>query len=483
MKRLFVILILIMGCSTKYTGVGEKKVISHEDEHVTYDIKAESEPTVNFPYLTYDIREKVQVKETYKQKFKIEKTPKIISFVPLLTVGPALFLGNSGWVTLGRDIIGLSLFVPISVYLGLKLLPSREKELTRVGTYAEWQVPTEKKFTVMLAGEDYTVNYFTDKNGKLEIPLVDFAPYYKEGKSFNFSLISEEGQKIMGRRIATSPFSSLLAKIEEADVNVNIPKTAMSSPEGVAVVIGVKQYSNPDVPNVDYALNDAKIMKEYLINVFGYEEGNIIYVENPSKGTIEKVFGTKENPKGQLYNWVKPDLSDVFVYYSGHGAPAVEEKKSYLVPADADPSYVKMSGYSLELLFDNIRKIPAKKKTVIIDACFSGNTHRGMLLKRISPLTIAPIIEKRGYKDMFILTASQEDQVSGWYQEKKHGLFTYFFLKGLRGNADLDGDKTIIFQEMQDYLNLKVPYYARRLHGREQNPLFTGEAREILVKW
>ena len=43
------------------------------------------------------------------------------------------------------------------------------------------------------------------------------------------------------------------------------------------------KYSHTDIPNVEYAANDAYAMKEYLIKTLGYRDGNIIVQMDNSK--------------------------------------------------------------------------------------------------------------------------------------------------------------------------------------------------------
>lgn len=52
---------------------------------------------------------------------------------------------------------------------------------------------------------------------------------------------------------------------------------------GIAVIIGNTKYTKSDVPPVDFAGRDAKLMREYLIRMFGYREGNIIYAEDATQ--------------------------------------------------------------------------------------------------------------------------------------------------------------------------------------------------------
>jgi hypothetical protein len=57
-------------------------------------------------------------------------------------------------------------------------------------------------------------------------------------------------------------------------------------------------------------------------------------------------------------------------------------------------------------------------------------------------------------------------------------MFSYFFLKAIHQfNADFDEDKKLTFNEIHHYIadiTEGLPYYARRLHGIEQNPTLQG---------
>ena len=125
----------------------------------------------------------------------------------------------------------------------------------------------------------------------------------------------------------------------------NIPDAKTQNKYGVAVIIGVRNYENK-VPPVLFAINNAQTVRDYAIKALGYNPDNIIYVENPTKGQMEEIFGTDKTHKGRLFNYIKPDRSDVLVYYAGHGAPDQGTKTAFFVPKDANPDYIKIGGYS-----------------------------------------------------------------------------------------------------------------------------------------
>jgi len=265
------------------------------------------------------------------------------------------------------------------------------------------------------------------------------------------------------------------------DVDTNIPEGAKAGKYDVAVVIGNRNYSASGSPDVEFADRDARIMREYLIRTMGYDPEMILYAENATLTKFNEFFGSERSHKGKLSRFVKQGVSKVFVYYVGHGAPDLESGDAYFVPVDANPQDLKANGYRLQTFYDNLAKIPAKKMTIVIDSCFSGNSEKGMLFKGVSPALVKVRSEYRGPANAVLMTSAAVDQVSSWYGEKKHSLFTYFFLKGLQGEADANKDGRITVGEMQAYLKENVPYMARRLTGNEQQPVITGNTADVIA--
>ena len=273
------------------------------------------------------------------------------------------------------------------------------------------------------------------------------------------------------------------------DVDKDIPKGKAKRPDGIAVIIGNGRYSRygHGIPDVAYAVRDAAYMKRYVVETLGFDEKNVIYEQDVTQGSLATIFGTGNNYRGKLYNYVKAGKSDVFVYYTGHGAPDPAGKGAFLVPVDANVDYIASNGYPLDTFYKNLGKVREKigkgRMTVILDACFSGDSGGGVLFRNISPAMIKTASPVGNLEEAVIFTSAGESEVSQWYPDKRHSLFTYFFMKGLQGDADRNNNKTITVGEMRDYLKENVPYLARRLGGREQNPVIVGEESLELVSF
>ena len=241
----------------------------------------------------------------------------------------------------------------------------------------------------------------------------------------------------------------------------------------IAIIIGNSDYESQGnkIPNVTPAVNDAQLMKDYIKAALGIDEQNIIYVENATAGKLLAIFGSADNHKGQAHNWVRPDQSNVYVYYSGHGAPSVNSGQGLIVPVDADPNNLDLTGYPLDTLYNNLSKLPAKSIQVMIDACFSGVSQAGTILRHASPIGIQ-VNEPEIPNNLTVFASTSKGQVSSWTESGDYSLFTYTMLDAISGKADMNRDGEVEPNELKSYVSEEVEYLSRRLYGREQSPTF-----------
>lgn len=269
-----------------------------------------------------------------------------------------------------------------------------------------------------------------------------------------------QAAKVSGRQFSQTT--------EEADIPSDVDRVpslnVKQKPNAYAVLVGIESYR--DLPRVDYAQRDAAMMKEYLVKVLGYREEHVILRinERATRGDIEAYFE----------NWLKNNVdkdAEVFVYYAGHGAPDPKSGKAFLVPYDGNPSFLETSAYPLDRLYKSLSALPTSHIIVVLDSCFSGAGGRSVIAKGARPMMLTVENPVMASKNITILAAAQGNQISSAYQEKRHGLFTYFFLKGLMGEADNNKDGQLELSEVFAYLKPQVERQARR-GNQEQTPQF-----------
>ena len=172
------------------------------------------------------------------------------------------------------------------------------------------------------------------------------------------------------------------------------------------------------------------------------------------------------------------------VFYSGHGVPGLKSRKGYLLPVDADPDLVELNGYPIDVMLANLRKIDARSTRVFVDACFSGDSPNGMLIRSASGITIKIKTPEAG-GGMTVVTAAQGDQFASWDEDAKHGLFTKHLLEALNGKADTEDygnqDGKITLAELQTYLDDEMTYQARRRYNRDQKASVQGKLDSVLA--
>lgn len=271
----------------------------------------------------------------------------------------------------------------------------------------------------------------------------------------------------------------VLRQIKYSEVDTGIPlREGGVKTSSYALIIGNEDYASyqSDVSsesNVHYAINDAKVFKDYCQNTFQVPTENIFYYTNATAGVmrqaLNKISRIIEAEKG---------LANVFVYYSGHGLPSEITKKPYLIPVDISGSNVE-EGISLDWFYEKLTKFPSQRVMVFLDACFSGGSRSDQLLA-LRGVRIVPQ-ETDFHGNLVVLSSSSADQSSLVWKEKQHGLFTYYLLKKLK---ETGGDVEIL--ELLDYLEREVNLQAIKKFNKVQTPKIGHSptiSTEILSKW
>lgn len=279
--------------------------------------------------------------------------------------------------------------------------------------------------------------------------------------------------KIAGKliKVGMSPAAETVEEvISEIGVDDIPPRSAnAAATDNVAVVVGLGRYREKNIPAVKYATRDAEVMARYLQNVGGVAADDIKVLTDDG--------ATRSDLEAYVEDWlprrVKPG-STVFFYYAGHGAPDPSGKEAFIVPFEGHPDFPSKL-YPLNRLYAALAKLPAKAVIVMLDSCFSGAKGRGVSQEGARPLVA---LQETGGLDprLAVLTGASGTQVTSDLDKAEHGLFTYYLLKGMRGDADADRDGTITLGELYPFVRGRVADLASRELNRDQTPALIGGA-------
>jgi len=237
------------------------------------------------------------------------------------------------------------------------------------------------------------------------------------------------------------------------------PKAPSNAPaHSYAVIVGISAYPKLDAAHqLRFPERDAQSIYTALIS----PEGGNFKAENVRVLTGAKA--TLANIRQDIDVWL-PSVAQgddrVVIYFAGHGF--IFDGKGYLAPYDFDMANPTGSGYPMQELGDVIGgKIHAKWKILLTDACHSG---------ALSPEDTESLNHGLGdaSPSLFSLTASRDREVSYESPELEggHGVFTYYVVKGLEGEADANHDGIVTADELAEYVHAQV---REATHGA-QNP-------------
>lgn len=283
------------------------------------------------------------------------------------------------------------------------------------------------------------VKYMMFETGKMNLAVSLMESDYRASSYYSDSYLSEKPE---GTPVQESELLSGLTRIKDPDQNK------------YALIIGNEDYNSFKQkalyePNVDFATSDAETFAEYAKNILGIPESNIILLKNATYSQMRQNIN-KISHIASLY----PGQTELYVYYAGHGQVDGNSKDCFLIPVDVSTTS-PADGIRLEDLYTTLSESEAKRTIVFLDACYSG-VGRGIILQpKKTPI--------KG--NMVVMTASSATQKSMPYQEKRHGMFTYFLLRQLK---DSFGDITLenLFQSVKSNVQSNSVW----INNMEQTP-------------
>ncbi len=240
------------------------------------------------------------------------------------------------------------------------------------------------------------------------------------------------------------------------DVDINIPENRSENENTFAVIIANEEYAK--VAKVPMANNDGRIFAEYCQKTLGMPKENVRAYFDVTALEMEDALDDIKRIAA-AYNG---NLNVIF-YYAGHGIPDEGTKDAFLLPIDANGQ--RTTGcMSLNNLYKELASLNARCITVFLDACFSGSVRGDGMIASARGVAIKPKKETvRG--NMVIFSAATDAQTAMPYEEKQHGLFTYFLLKKLQ---ETKGNVTL--SELGKYVIEKVSQRAQVINRKSQTP-------------
>ena len=268
--------------------------------------------------------------------------------------------------------------------------------------------------------------------------------------------------------------ANLFGQNETRGVIINLAREDTNfSGTAYALVVGISNYKNPSIPQLQYADKDAVAFHKFL-TTSGVQEENIHLLLN--ENATNAAFWTILNYISQ-----KAKKGDqVYIYFSGHGDVETQSivKDAYLLPYDSPSSVYPMGAIGMIYLKSWLATFSSNgiQTIFVADACKSGSLIGGR-----EGMEAAANMLKDKWQDEIKIVSCQPGELSleGANWGGGRGLFSYELINGLSGNADKNQDKIISLRELYLYLMEVVPEKAGK---HPQNPILTGNLEYNISK-
>jgi hypothetical protein len=221
-----------------------------------------------------------------------------------------------------------------------------------------------------------------------------------------------------------------------------------------AVIVGNDAGAAGEVP-LRYAEADARKVLEVLQTLGDFKPENMVLLQGRGGSELWRVL-IAMNARIRAESSAGRD-SMLLVYYSGH--------------ADAEALHLGAEPLELQLLERLVQGSSADFRILVLDACRSGSLTRVKGVREIAPFPVLLDAALSG-EGLAVLTSSASDEDAQESDVLRGSFFTHYFVSGLRGAADRNGDASVSLEEAYAYAYFHTIRASSQTLSGTQHPTF-----------
>jgi hypothetical protein len=262
----------------------------------------------------------------------------------------------------------------------------------------------------------------------------------------------------------TLPLSVQPTGIKADDVD-QIPAmaTGFRQPHTYLISIGIGAYRDKRVSSRKFASSDAEMVSNYFQTIGGVPASNVRLLQDWK--------ALRPDIDEALMDWLPSHMNKdavVIVYFAGQ-ASVSSTGETFLIPYDGTVASTSRA-YPLKDLEAALSRLKAKQTLFLFDGIVSRMMPDG------KAKTSLPQWNPAGSSTLHVIGINgigrglEDDQ-------HRHGLFTYYLLRALRGEADTNRDGDVTLGETAAYLSQKVLWASKAHMNQEQRLLIAPALR------
>jgi len=269
------------------------------------------------------------------------------------------------------------------------------------------------------------------------------------------ALLNASGQPAAPPQTLPISFQPTAALLEDVD-HIPAATAGAQRPGDYLLAIGLSSYREQEIVARKYASLDAETVAAYFQTLGGLPHNNVRLLRDWS--------ALRPDIEEAVLDWLPAKTTKdslVVVYFAGQ-AMVSASGDTFLIPYDGSMGSPTRL-YPLKELETALGRLKAKQVLFVFDGTVLKNGADGRT-KAAAPKwigTSGPVLH------MIATTGFGKSLESDTWH---HGLFTYYLLRGLRGEADVNRNGEVTIAEVTAYINRKVPAAARSTFKQEQQP-------------
>ena len=238
-----------------------------------------------------------------------------------------------------------------------------------------------------------------------------------------------------------------------------------------AVVVGISDYQEKDIPDLRFADKDAEAFANFL--------------RSPGGGSLSaenlRILTNQQATAGQVIaalTWLLDESKpgdQAIIYFSGHGDVEAKllNQLGFLLLWDS-PAHAYLAGaLPVDMLRQVVSTLSIEMKTrvfVVVDACRAGKLAGNTVIG--TQLTSSQLAQQFSQEQKVLSCQPNEFSIEGEQWGGGRGVFSWHLCNGLYGLADGDHDGQVSLFEIGRYLEDRVP---KEVAPLSQLPLTVGD--------
>jgi hypothetical protein len=247
--------------------------------------------------------------------------------------------------------------------------------------------------------------------------------------------------------------------------------------KGYALVIGVAEYEDKQIPALRYTTNDAQRLYRALIAQCQFDPNRTYLLTN---GKVDAAEAGSAPTRGDVLKRLeyiadsatKDDL--VFLFFAGHGAEV--SQSPYLITSDTRLDNMKHTAVELVAINDKLSRCQAGCTLRVFDACRTPFAEgRGFAGQMTRGLHDAMLRSAAGWASLSSCSSGESAREA---DEFKQGVFSYYLCEGLEGKGAAD-DGSVTLESLVSYIKTSVGNWCSSQSLR-QTPHFQADISGVL---